>query len=43
MGYEARSVLMVKGVDLQRLRTANVSSTTFSYSQQDRGRMLDLI
>ena len=43
MGYEARSVLMVEGVDLQRLRTANASSTTFSYSQQDRGRMLDLI
>jgi len=28
MGYEARSVLMVKGVDLQRLRRANIPSIT---------------
>ena len=33
MGYEGRPVLMVKGIDLQRLRRANVSSKAFSYSK----------
>lgn len=33
MGYEVRPVLMVKGIDLQRLRRADVSFVAFSYSK----------